>query len=125
MIDTEWAREFAAAWIDAWNAHDLERILSHYADDFEMTSPLIIERMQEPTGRLQGKAQIRRYWQRSLSATPPLKFQLIDVLAGVHSVTLYYRSVAARKVVAETLLVDEHGKVVQGMSQWSVVGDEV
>ena len=30
------ANEFAAEWIEAWNAHDLDRILSHYTDDFEM-----------------------------------------------------------------------------------------
>ena len=33
------SRRFAAEWIEAWNAHDLERILAHYADDFEMASP--------------------------------------------------------------------------------------
>lgn len=47
MIDSNRAQEFAAEWIAAWNSHDLERILSHYAEDFEMASPLIIERMKE------------------------------------------------------------------------------
>src|SRR3989441_9324770 len=45
MIDRNWAEAFAREWVDAWNAHDLERILSHYTDDFEMASPLIVERM--------------------------------------------------------------------------------
>jgi len=27
----------AQEWIAAWNAHDLERILAHYADDVELT----------------------------------------------------------------------------------------
>ena len=38
MIDSTWAHEFAREWIAAWNSHDLELILSHYADDFEMAS---------------------------------------------------------------------------------------
>jgi ketosteroid isomerase-like protein len=31
MIENTFAEHFAAEWIDAWNCHDLERILSHYA----------------------------------------------------------------------------------------------
>src|ERR1700723_3107179 len=38
MMTSELALRFAE-WIAAWNAHDLPRILSHYADDFEMSSP--------------------------------------------------------------------------------------
>ena len=48
MTDPNWARRFAEEWIAAWNAHDLERILPHYSDDFEMHSPLIVERMGVP-----------------------------------------------------------------------------
>jgi len=77
MNDSGWAHDFAREWIAAWNSHDLDRILSHYTDDFEMTSPLIIERMHEPTGKLKGKDQIRPYWQMGLAAVPPLKFELI------------------------------------------------
>lgn len=40
MIDREWALEFARDWIESWNSHDMDRILSHYTDDFEMSSPL-------------------------------------------------------------------------------------
>lgn len=42
------ANEFAAEWIEAWNAHDIDRILSHYTDDFEMNSPLIAIRRTRP-----------------------------------------------------------------------------
>ena len=30
MIDRNWAEAFAREWVDAWNAHDLERILDWY-----------------------------------------------------------------------------------------------
>lgn len=61
MIERAWAEAFARDWIDGWNAHDLERILAHYADDFEMTSPLIVQRMGVPGGKLKGKEAIRAY----------------------------------------------------------------
>lgn len=35
MIEKTWAQHFAAEWIAAWNALNLERVLSHYSDDFE------------------------------------------------------------------------------------------
>ena len=33
--------KFAVKWIESWNSHDLNRILSHYADDVEVTTPMI------------------------------------------------------------------------------------
>jgi ketosteroid isomerase-like protein len=59
MIDPAWAHDFAKEWIAAWNSHDLDRILSHYVEDFEMSSPLIVERKIDPGGVLRGKAAIR------------------------------------------------------------------
>jgi len=119
MIDGDWARAFARDWIEAWNSHDMERILSHYSDDFQMSSPLVVERMNRSDGVLQGKESIRAYWEPSLTGDPPLEFELIDLLVGIDSITLYYRNVGKR-VVAETLIFDGDGLVTRGMSQWAV-----
>src|SRR5260370_30626294 len=73
MIDRDWAEAFAREWVDAWNAHDMERILSHYTDDFEMTSPLIFERKLSPNGLLKGKDAIRSYWGKGHAATPNMR----------------------------------------------------
>jgi len=119
MIDGDWARAFARDWIEAWNSHDMERILSHYSDDFQMSSPLVMERTNRSDGVLQGKESIRAYWEPSLTGNPPLEFELIDLLVGIDSITLYYRNVGKR-VVAETLTFDGDGLVTRGMSQWAV-----
>jgi hypothetical protein len=68
---------------------------------------------------LKGKQAVRACWEPSLSADPPLEFELIDLLVGVDSITLYYRNIG-RRVVAETLLFDENLRATRGMSQWSV-----
>ena len=120
MIDPQWALRFAQEWIEAWNSHDLERILSHYSEDFEMTSPLIIERMGEPSGVLKGKAAVRLYWEQGLAAQPPLRFELLDVLAGIRSITIYYRSIG-RRVVAEVLEFNPRREVIRGAAHWAVV----
>lgn len=122
MIDPNWAKAFAHDWIDSWNSRDMDRILSHYADEFEMSSPLIGERLGDQSGTCKGKQALRAYWQPGLSADSPLEFKLIDVLVGIDSITLYYLNVG-RRVVAETLLFDDSLRAVKGLSQWSIVMD--
>jgi ketosteroid isomerase-like protein len=114
IIDTAFARRFAEEWIAGWNSGDLERVFSHYADDFEMRSPLIAERGFSPTGVLRGKAAIRPYWGGGLAAAnPPLKFELIDAYAGVNTVAIHYRSVG-HKYVVEVIEFNEHRLVIRG-----------
>src|ERR1700733_11419636 len=113
MIDRDWADSFAQEWVGAWNAHDLERIFSHYSDDFEMASPLIVQRMGVPSGRLKGKDAIRPYWHQGLAASPPLRFELLAVMVGVDSLAVLYRSVTAGRSVIERFEFDEHRLVVR------------
>jgi hypothetical protein len=123
MLDHALALAFARDWIEAWNSHDLERILSHYADDFEMSSPLIVERLGKAEGVIRGKHEAADYWRPSMSLDPPLRFELLDVLVGVDQLTIYYHSVG-RRIVAETLTFDASGKASRGAAQWSVMEPE-
>src|ERR1700744_2960520 len=88
--------DFAPEWIAAWNARDLDRVLSHYTDDFEMSSPLIVALMNEPSGVLHGKPAIRAYWAHALSLHPTLHFPLETVYTGATSLVLAYRNQAGR-----------------------------
>jgi ketosteroid isomerase-like protein len=118
VIDYSFARQFAEEWIAAWNAHDLERIFSHYTDDFEMASPYIVERMGEPSGRLRGKTTIRPYWEGALAAQPNLHFTLVGVLVGADSVAILYRRDSGH-LVAEVLGFDGERRVVRGSAHYS------
>ena len=113
MIERAWAEAFGREWIADWNAHDLERILAHYADDFEMTSPLIVERMGISSGRLEGKGAIRPYWSQGLAAMPQLRFELLNVMVGVNSVAIVYESVPLSRVVIERIEFDEQRRAVR------------
>jgi hypothetical protein len=93
MIDKTFAEHFAADTIDAWNQHNLARILSHYAEDFEMSSPVIIPIAAEPTGTLKGKEAVGSYGTRALQIRPDLHSDLIATLVGVNSLILYYNGV--------------------------------
>jgi hypothetical protein len=113
LIEQSWANEFAKEWIAAWNSHDLDRILSHYVDDFEMSSPLIVERKRDPSGVLRGKSAIRDYWGIGLAANPPLQFELIDVHVRVNTIGILYRSVGRRRVI-EVLTFNKDKEVIRG-----------
>ena len=115
-IDRAFAEHFAAEWVAAWNAHDLPRILSHYADDFTMRSPYIVQIAGEPSGALRGKDAVGAYWAAALARMPELRFELVDVLVGMGSVTLYYRG--ARGMAAEVFEFDEQGLVVRASAHY-------
>jgi len=110
------AERFAREWVAAWNAHDLERILSHYEDEFEMSSPVIAQLAGEASGILRGKPAIRAYWAKALEATPDLRFEIVSVLAGVDSVTVCYRG--HRGLAAEVFHFGASGKVAKAFAHY-------
>lgn len=88
--DDAWS--LANHWVAAWNAHDLDLIMSHYDDAVELTSPVAAQLLGAPDGKVVGKANLRAYFQRGLQAYPELHFHLEDVLWGINSVVLYYKN---------------------------------
>jgi len=106
------ARKLAEEWIAAWNAHDLEAILAHYAEQLEFTSPHVIARMNVPDGTLRGKRELREYFGGALRDQPRLHFDLLEVLEGVHTVSLYYRNHRGQNVV-ETMRLNGLGQVTR------------
>jgi ketosteroid isomerase-like protein len=118
MISERDALDLAREWVEAWNSRDLDRIMSHYAEDFEMTSPFIAAMMQEPQATLKGKEKVRAYWAQALKKIPDLNFKLIDVLVGVNSITIYYHAIFGKRA-AEVLFFDTNQKVIRGLAHYS------
>ena len=118
VVDRAFAEHFAQEWVEAWNSHDLERVLSHYTDDFEMSSPNIVRGMGEPSGRLVGKDAMRRYWGPALSPDSGLRFEIIETLVAVNSVVIYYRNAGGR-TVAEIFYFNGDGDVYRAAAHYS------
>jgi len=104
------AKEFAKEWIESWNSHDLDRILSHYSDDFEITTPMIKVALGIETGKLKGKEKIRAYWEAAFKKAPDLHFELKDVAESIGSIAIYYKAVFG-KMAIEAMFFDEQGKI--------------
>lgn len=117
MIDANFASHFAADWIDAWNRHDLDAILAHYADDFEMRSPYIVQIAGEPSGVLRGKAAVGAYWAAALARMPDLRFALLGVFVGVDSLIVHYQGV--RGPAAEVFEFGPDGRVIRAAAHYA------
>ncbi|MCW3462904.1 nuclear transport factor 2 family protein [Chitinophaga nivalis] len=101
---------FGQAWLDAWNSHQLDDILSHYADDVVFYSPFIQQVNNDPSGCIHGKTALRAYFSRALTVYPELHFELYHILEGVSSVVLYYKSVGNR-LSAEMMVLNAAGEI--------------
>ena len=117
MIEKTFAETFANDWIAAWNRRDLNHILSHYTDDFTLSSPFIMERANEPSGMLRGKKAIGGYWMKSLMLRPNLKFELRAVFTGIDSVVIVYGRMDGR-VGAECFEFDATQKVCRSSAHY-------
>jgi predicted ester cyclase len=109
-LPASFAREFAQDWVDAWNSHDLERILSHYDDEVLLVSPIALK-LLSGDGTVRGKAALREYFLRGIQAFPDLHFNLIDVLWGLETIVVYYINNVRGSKTAEVMLLNPAGKI--------------
>lgn len=116
-IDPAFARRVAGEWFDAWNSHDLEAVLSHYATNVEFTSPFALELTGRADGTLSGIEELRQYFSRALDAFPDLCFTDLRVAIGVSSITLCYRSARGLEA-AESMFFEDDGKIVRVLAHY-------
>jgi predicted ester cyclase len=114
--DEAW--KLADHWVAAWNAHNLDQILSHYEEAVVLTSPVAARLLGIADGRVTGKANLRAYFERGLTAFPDLNFQLEDVLWGLNSVVLYYTNQRGTRT-AEFIELGGGGKVARVIAHYN------
>jgi hypothetical protein len=106
MIDRSAALALAHEWLDAWNAHDPDCVVAHFADDVVVRSPVADQLRPGSGGVLRGKEAVLAYYRDGLAAVPDLHFTLVDVCVGVDDVTIVYRN-QREALVAETLTLGD------------------
>jgi predicted ester cyclase len=114
--DDAWS--LANHWVAAWNAHDLDSIMTHYEDAIELTSPVAAQLLGAAGGKVVGKTNLKAYFQRGLEAYPELHFHLEDVLWGINSVVLYYTNQKGTHS-GEFMELSATGKVVRVVAHYS------
>jgi predicted ester cyclase len=116
MLTLPEAQQFARDWCEAWNSHDLARIMSHYAESVVLTSPTAAKLLKDPC--VNGKDALLNYFSVGLKAYPNLRFEVLDVTCGVSSVVVYYGNQNGVKV-SEFMEFDAGGKVTRVVAHYS------
>jgi hypothetical protein len=111
------AQEFAEEWYEAWNGHDLDRILSHYRDDVTLRSPLVPTITGQKDAIVVGRDALASYFRRGLEAYPDLHFEPLALFVGAGSVVLQYRSVHG-SLTAEVMGLDRDLRVTNVMAHY-------
>ena len=111
-MDETTAREFVERWVTQWNAHDLDGLLEHFAEDVVFTSPVAARLIAESDGVIRGKAALRAYYAEGLARIPGLHFEVVATYVGVDTLVINYRNQNGGLV--NEVLVFDGPLVVQG-----------
>ena len=83
----EWFREFATRWLDAWNSHEVDRLLALMSEDIEYRD----DAWPKP---MRGHADVREFLEATWRAVPDMTFELLSgpyVIPGEPRAALHWR----------------------------------
>lgn len=117
-LDRNTTKAFAASWASAWNAHDVDAVLSHFAEDAVFASPVAAQLLPETAGVLRGKAAIHAYWTLAAKKVPDFHVTVSDVYTGVDTMVINYRNQVGARVCE--VLTFRDGQVIAGTGTYLV-----
>jgi steroid delta-isomerase-like uncharacterized protein len=89
-MSAERNERIARAWIDAFNAHDVDALVALYADDATHGSPKIRALHPESGGKIAGKAALTKWWREANERTPGLSYEPVTITANEDRVFVEY-----------------------------------
>ena len=89
-MTSEEINRIAIEWFDAFNHHDLEKLLSLYAENAEHYSPKLKLRLPETNGLIKGKGALRQWWKDSFDRLPSLRYHVIQLTPYDNRVFMEY-----------------------------------
>jgi predicted SnoaL-like aldol condensation-catalyzing enzyme len=101
----------AHLWFEAFNAHNLEKLLSLYDDEAEHFSPKLKIRHPKTNGLVTGKNALRNWWQDAFDRLPTLHYKVTSLTSNTDRVFMeYIRTVENEPdmLVAEVLEIKEN-----------------
>ena len=104
----------AMLWFEAFNSHNLEKLLSLYDDEAKHFSPKLKIRHPETNGLVTGKEALRVWWKDAFERLPSLHYKVTSLTSNADRVFMeYIRTVENEDnmLVAEVLEIKE-GKIM-------------
>jgi hypothetical protein len=100
----------AMKWFEAFNAHNLEKLLSLYHSDAKHFSPKLKIHKPETNGFIVGKNALRDWWRDAFNRLPTLNYCVSSLTANNKAVFMeYLRKVSGEPdmLVAEILEIEK------------------
>lgn len=114
-MNPELLQAIAYRWFEAFNAKQLEKLLSLYENDAQHYSPKLKIRQPETNGLIIGVEAMRVWWKEAFDRLPSLKYELTSLTANSDRVFMeYIRKVNGEEdmLVAEVLEIKD-GKIIK------------
>lgn len=83
-------KEIAIKWFEAFNTHDLEKLLSLYHQSAKHYSPKLKIRLPKTQGLICGKDELRNWWKDAFDRIPSLNYEVKKLTADNHQVFMEY-----------------------------------
>jgi predicted SnoaL-like aldol condensation-catalyzing enzyme len=83
-------KQMALKWFEAFNEHNLEKLLSLYDDNAQHYSPKLKVRLPETKGLIKGKEALRSWWKDAFDRLPSLQYEVIKLTADDEQVFMEY-----------------------------------
>ena len=97
MLSIDWIRDFTPQWLEAWNSHEVDRLLALMTEDIEYRDDSWPKAMH-------GHADVREFLEATWRATPDMTFELLGgpyVLPGEPRAAFHWRGWGTHSGVLE------------------------
>ncbi len=111
-------KEIAIKWFNAFNTHNLEKLLELYNDQAQHYSPKLKMRKPETNGLIKGKTELRIWWKDSFDRLPSLQYEVQKLTVDEEQVFMEYIRHVDNE---EDLRVGEVLQIVDGLIIFSRV----
>lgn len=83
-------KQIALTWFEAFNEHNLEKLLSLYHEQAQHYSPKLKIRQPETQGLIKGKDALRVWWKDAFDRLPSLRYEVKKLTADEQQVFMEY-----------------------------------
>lgn len=109
---------YARGWCAAWNARNLELLLSSVDELVVFSSPAVSKVLPASGGLIVGRAALLAYWVQGLRLIPNLHLEVLGVYAGIDRLIISYSTQTGR--IGNEELVFRGSMVVEGRETYLV-----
>ncbi|MBC7525206.1 MAG: nuclear transport factor 2 family protein [Flavobacterium sp.] len=104
----------AHAWFEAFNSHNLDKLLSLYDDEASHYSPKLKVAHPETNGFIEGKLALQNWWKEAFTNLPTLQYKVSSLTANTDRVFMEYDRIVENQStmqIAEVLYIRD-GKIM-------------